>query len=87
MLQVADTLIKVYNYVQEVKGAKKEICDLYAELLALKGVLEQLLDSILDDLGARKGGAGSRLNAFTWPYHKASVELPSRDSTRFSVRL
>jgi hypothetical protein len=40
--QAGDLLIRLYDYVQTVRSAKKEVYELYTEILALKGILEQI---------------------------------------------
>lgn len=40
--KASDLLIRLYDYVQTVRSAKKEVYELYTEILALKGILEQI---------------------------------------------
>ncbi|KAK0112484.1 hypothetical protein ONS96_001721 [Cadophora gregata f. sp. sojae] len=40
--QAAHLLSRLYDYVQTVRSAKKEVYELYTEILALKGILEQI---------------------------------------------
>lgn len=42
VLQVAVVAGRVYDYGKQIKQAANDIRDLYAELLALKGILEQM---------------------------------------------
>lgn len=42
VLQAAVVIGQVYNFGKQIKEAKNEIRDLYVELLALKGILEQM---------------------------------------------
>ncbi|KAK1751261.1 hypothetical protein QBC47DRAFT_464015 [Echria macrotheca] len=37
-----DLLVRLYDYVQTVRSAKKEMYELYTEVLALKGIIEQI---------------------------------------------
>jgi hypothetical protein len=40
--QAGDLLLRLYDYVQQVRSAKKEIYDLYTEIVALQDLLEEM---------------------------------------------
>ena len=57
VLQIGVTIGHIYDYAKQIKEAKNDIRDLYAELLALKGILEQMKieeDSLLSGSGNRE---------------------------------